>query len=39
MIQIISSFMFGVYVGTNYNCKPYIDKITLYIKENIPKQK
>jgi hypothetical protein len=39
MLQFISGFIIGVWVGTNYHCKPYIDNISTYIKENMPKPK
>jgi hypothetical protein len=39
MIQFITGFVLGVWVGTHYNCKPIIDNATKYIQENIPKPK
>jgi len=31
-------FISGVYVGTYYNCKPVIENLTDYIKQNLPKE-
>ena len=39
MLQFISGVVVGVWVGTHYNCKPYIEHISKYIKENLPKPK
>ena len=42
MFPFIFGFGLGVFVGTNYDCKPHVDKITLIIKEiskNLPKEK
>ena len=32
-------FIVGVYFGTHYNCKPVLDDISKYIKQNFPKEK
>jgi hypothetical protein len=29
----------GVYVGTYYNCRPVLDKITKLVKDNMPPEK
>lgn len=42
MLQFIIGFGLGVYAGTNYDCKPHVEKISLIIKEigkNLPKEK
>jgi hypothetical protein len=39
MLQFISGFIVGVWVGTHYNCKPTLDNITKYIQDNMPKPK
>lgn len=36
MWQLLMGFSMGVYVGTNYNCKPTILFIKNCIKNNIP---
>tara|TARA_B110000495_G_C22752300_1_gene440737 strand:+ start:362 stop:517 length:156 start_codon:yes stop_codon:yes gene_type:complete len=37
MWQMILGFGAGVYVGTNYDCKPTMKFISLCIKNNVPK--
>lgn len=39
MYQYFIGFIAGVYVGTYYNCKPTVEKITDFIIENIPTKK
>jgi hypothetical protein len=39
MFQFISGLIVGIWIGTNYNCKPAIDNVSKYIKENMPKPK
>ncbi len=36
MWQFILGFGAGIYVGTNYDCKPTISFISTCIKNNIP---
>jgi len=38
MWQYMLGFISGVYVGTYYNCKPVIENLTDYIKQNLPKE-
>jgi hypothetical protein len=38
MWQLIMGFGMGVYVGTNYDCKPTMSFISTCIKNNVPKQ-
>lgn len=38
MWQLIMGFSMGVYVGTNYDCKPTMSFISTFIKNNVPKQ-
>jgi len=38
MWRLLLGFGSGVYVGTYYNCKPVIEKIAEYIKNNLPKK-
>lgn len=39
MWQYLISFSAGVYVGTYFNCKPTIDTVSKYIKDNLPEKK
>ena len=39
MWQYLFSFSAGIYVGTYFDCKPTIDKISEFVKENMPKEK
>ena len=39
MLRLLLGFIGGVYVGTYYNCKPVIKKLTIYIKKNLPEEK
>ena len=38
MWQLLLGFGAGVYVGTNYDCKPTVTYISSCIKKNIPKE-
>jgi len=33
------SFTIGIYVGTYFNCKPTIERISKFVKENLPDEK
>lgn len=37
MWEFLFGFSAGIYVGTYYNCKPYIKNIIQFVKNNIPK--
>ena len=39
MYQFALGLVVGVYIGTNYNCKPILDDVGKYIKKNLPKEK
>ena len=39
MYQFILGFAAGVYVGTMYECKPMLDRVTEMIKDNFPNTK
>jgi len=39
MYQFALGFVAGLYIGTNYNCKPIFDDVSKYIKKNFPKEK
>ena len=39
MWKFVVGFGVGVYVGTYYECKPMISKITKMAQENTPSQK
>jgi len=39
MWQVLLGFSAGVYVGTYYNCKPYIKQIHFLIKDKLPEEK
>jgi len=39
MWQIMFGFVAGVYVGTNYDCKPTIHFVSKFIKDNIPQER
>ena len=39
MWQVILGFSAGVYVGTYYDCKPYLKQIHLSIKDKLPEEK
>ena len=36
MWQILFGFSAGIYVGTYYDCKPYMDTLGVWIKEHMP---
>lgn len=38
MWRELISFGVGIYVGTNYDCKPTISFITMLIKNNVPNE-
>lgn len=38
-IRSLSMFGAGVYVGTYYDCKPWIYKVERFIRDNIPERK
>ena len=29
----------GIWIGTAYDCKPYIDKVMEYVSDNAPKKR
>ena len=39
MWQFVCGFVSGVYVGSYYNCKPIMNRIKIFIVENLPKDK
>ena len=39
MLRILLGFVGGVYIGTFYNCKPIIEKVSEYLKNNLPESK
>jgi len=39
MWYFICGFGVGMYVGTYYNCKPVLDKVTQMVKENMSPEK
>ena len=39
MYRVIVGFIAGVYVGTWYDCKPTLERITSMIRDNFPKSK
>jgi hypothetical protein len=39
MWKFAFGFGLGVYSGTYYDCKPYINNISKFIKDNFPKEK
>lgn len=38
-LNFLIGFGIGVYVGTYYNCKPFINKIKKTIENNLPTEK
>lgn len=36
MLKLVVGFAAGIWVGTNYDCKPYIASIVTFVKGNIP---
>lgn len=39
MWQFLAGFGFGVYMGTYYDCKPYLDEMNKWFKQHIPPKK
>ena len=39
MWQMVLGFGAGVYVGTYYDCRPYLDTIGVWVKQNFPPHK
>ena len=39
MLRLLLGFVSGVYVGTYYNCKPIVEKVSEYLKNNLPESK
>ena len=39
MIRFMAGMVVGMYVGTTYDCKPYIDTIMKYVKDNFPEKR
>lgn len=39
MYRFLLGFAAGVYVGTWYDCKPMLEKVTKFIEDNSPKSK
>ncbi len=39
MIRFMAGMAVGIWIGTSYDCKPYIDMVTKYITENAPKKR
>ena len=39
MYQFFIGFAAGIYVGTLYNCKPTIEKISEFVSDNMPEKK
>lgn len=39
MWHFLCGFGVGVYVGTYYNCKPPLEAISKFMKENLPPKK
>ena len=37
--RLMLSFLVGVYVGTYYDCKPYIEKTKAFLMEHIPNER
>lgn len=38
MYQFLLGFAVGVYVGTVYDCKPFVDRAHEFVKEHAPKE-
>ena len=39
MFQFLFGVTLGVWLGTKYDCKPYVDMVSKFIVENIPKER
>tara|TARA_B100001123_G_scaffold357494_1_gene411749 strand:+ start:1210 stop:1398 length:189 start_codon:yes stop_codon:yes gene_type:complete len=39
MLRLLLGFVGGIYVGTYYNCKPIVEKVSEYLKNNLPESK
>lgn len=39
MLRILLGFVGGVYIGTYYDCKPAVEKVSEYLKNNLPESK
>ena len=39
MWRFLLGFSTGIYVGTYFECKPVIEKIEQFVKDNFPKSK
>jgi len=39
MYKFVLGFVIGVYVGTHYNCKPTLERIEQFLRDNAPKEK
>lgn len=39
MWQFFLGFSTGIYVGTYYNCKPCLEKISKWVENHIPRKK
>lgn len=39
MLYLLIGFGTGVWVGSYYNCKPYVEKLTQFAKDNLPEKK
>ena len=39
MFQFLFGVTLGVWIGTKYDCKPYVDMIAKLIAENTPKER
>ena len=39
MYRFVLGFALGVYVGTHYDCKPALEKIERFLRDNTPNEK
>jgi len=39
MLQFLFGVTVGVWLGTKYDCKPYVDIVMKFITENTPKER
>lgn len=39
MYRFLAGFAIGVYVGTFYDCKPSINKVMKFLRDNAPEEK
>lgn len=39
MFRFVSGLMIGVYIGSNYECRPHLKKIEDWVKKNTPPKK